>query len=94
MRRDSVRRFRNDQRFAKVQPLRDSKQPFQHRETEELDERAWIVSQNEQLRARRIHGLRQAARKGFTAAGRVATLKFMEAEVSLSCEGLERYLGE
>src|SRR3954466_1624702 len=34
------------------------------------------------------------ARKGFTAAATVATLKFMEAEVSLSCEGIERYLGK
>lgn len=33
-------------------------------------------------------------RKSFTAALSVATLKFMEAEVSLSCEGIQRYLGE
>ena len=33
-------------------------------------------------------------RKGFTAGASEATLKFMNAEVSLSCEGIERFLGE
>src|SRR5947208_16564485 len=91
--RDNVGCRRHNHRFAEPEPLRDPEQPFQHRDAEQLDERVRRVSQDEQLRARRFHGASEA-RKGFTAAATVATLKFMEAEVSLSCEGIERYLGQ
>src|SRR6476646_370632 len=94
MRCDFRRRFRKDQSFAKPDPLGDSEQPFQKRNTEQLNERVRRIGEDEELRARRIHGARREARKGFTAVASVATLKFMEAEVSLSCEGIERYLGE
>jgi lipoprotein-releasing system ATP-binding protein len=46
------------------------------------------------LRSRRFHEAKEKEQKGFTAVATDATLKFMNAEVSLCCDGIERFLGE
>src|SRR5205085_2221528 len=94
MRRHLVDRLRKNYRLTKPEPLRNPQQPLQKRYAEQLAKRLGSAGQNEQLRSRCLHEARETKQKGFTAVASEATLKFMVAEVSLSCEGIERYLGE
>ena len=87
---DQVTKYRG---FAKPKPLRDPKDPLQKRHAAEHGKRLWNLGENEQLWSG-FHRSACGVAKEFIGPATEATVKFVNAEVSLSCTGIQRYLGE
>ena len=73
--------------------MHHTKQALKEGDSEKNTEWVRSIGEDQQLRARRIHEAKKE-QKGFTAVASEATLKCMNSEISLSCEGIERFLGE
>ena len=57
------RRSRKDDGVTEPEPLRNTKQSFQKRDSEKGAERIRSISEEEQLRVRRIHEARRRSKK-------------------------------